>query len=128
MCGPARIAFKRIENDLSELLKSCEGSGECIKNEMHENPNPFPGFMGMKETMDMIDMYGQPGHKEGSIGMMGQIQTDPDAGRNEATKQKWKCMTITFKIHLLPVLSQNRAFLKASPWLCLSGQEVLFPL
>ena len=68
-CGPARMAFKSLEDELSELLKNCEESGECIKNEMRENPNPFTAFMGMKEMMNMIDMGGQPG----------------------VPKQKWKC-------------------------------------
>ena len=87
-CGPSLMTFKTIEEELSDLLKECEESGECIKNEMRENPGP--SFMGMKQMMDMIDMGGQPGHEQ-PLQMMGLVQVDPNAGKSEAGLEKWTC-------------------------------------
>ena len=46
--------------------------------------------MGMKQMMGMIDMAGQPGH-ERPLEMMGLVAVDPDAGKAEATGEKWTC-------------------------------------
>ena len=89
-CGPSLMTFRSIEEKLSVLLKECEESGECIKNEMHENSNPVPGFMGMKQMMNMIDMGGQP-KNERPLEMMGLVAVDHNAGKREAEQEKWTC-------------------------------------
>ena len=91
-CGPAKMTFKSLEKDIEALFKEIKESGECIKNEMQENQTPFPGFMGMKQMMNMIDMQGQPGHSERGVEMMGLVPCDPDAGKvNQDTMEKWTC-------------------------------------
>lgn len=89
-CGPFGMTFKSIEDEIHALFDEIEKSGECIKNEMNESSFPGPGFMGMKQMMDMIDMNGQPGH-ERPLEMMGLVAVDPDAGKTEAAQEKWIC-------------------------------------
>ncbi len=91
-CGPAKMTFKSLEKDMEALFKEIEESGERIKNETQENQTPFPGFIGMNQMMNMIDMQGQPGHSERGVEMMGLVPCDPDAGKvNQDTMEKWTC-------------------------------------
>ena len=90
-CGPARMTFKSIEDKISDLLDEIEASGECIKSEMHETPGTVPGFMGMKQMMNMIDKNSEP-KDEPPLVMMGLVPCDPDAGkRNQNPSEKWVC-------------------------------------
>ena len=117
-CGPARMAYKNIEEDLSALLKECEESGECIKNEMRENANPFLGI-GMNQMMNMIDMQGQPGH-ERPLEVMGLVPCDPDAGKTEATGEKWTCKCGQENTGKFCCSCGER---KPSGWICKCGHE-----
>lgn len=46
-CGPAHYTFKSLEDTISELLKECEETGECIKSEVRESENAFGGFFNV---------------------------------------------------------------------------------
>lgn len=89
-CGPSGFTFKSIEDEVVKLLDECEASGECIKSLFNEDQGTMTGFMGMKQMVGMIDMAGQPGH-ERPLEMMGLVAVDPDAGKAEATGEKWTC-------------------------------------
>ena len=90
-CGPAGMTFKSIEDKIRDLLDEIEASGECIRSEVHENPGTVPGFMGMKQMMNMIDTTCDP-KPEQPLVMMGLVPCDPDAGkRNQDSQAKWTC-------------------------------------
>ena len=46
-CGPAGMTFRTIKNELSEILKECRETGECILNEETQTGSGFPGMGGM---------------------------------------------------------------------------------
>ena len=45
-CGPAGMAFRTIENELSGILKECRETGECVLNELNETGNGIWGILG----------------------------------------------------------------------------------
>ncbi len=45
-CGPAGMTFRKIEQEISGLLKACQESGECTQHEEKETGGAFGGFPG----------------------------------------------------------------------------------
>ena len=46
-CGPASYTFKSLEDMVVELLKECEETGECIKNDFQKTDDPTANLFGM---------------------------------------------------------------------------------
>ncbi len=44
-CGPAGCTFKSLEDMVVELLKECEETGECIKNDFQKTDDPTTNFL-----------------------------------------------------------------------------------
>ncbi|MBR4556441.1 MAG: hypothetical protein IKO15_03075 [Clostridiales bacterium] len=123
-CGPAKMTFKSLEKDMEALFKEIEESGERIKNETQENQTPFPGFMGMNQMMNMIDMQGQPGHLERGVEMMGLVPCDPDAGKvNQDTMEKWTCKCGVENTGKFCCECGEPKPLKPDLWICSCGHE-----
>lgn len=123
-CGLAGMTFKELEEEIAALFKEMEESGEYIKNELRVNKSPVPGFMGMNMMMNMIDMQGQPGHKEPPVEMMGLVPCDPDAGKvNPDTLVKWTCKCGAENTGKYCCECGEPRPTKPDGWICSCGQE-----
>lgn len=86
-CGAFGMTFRTLEKKVRALLDEIQESGECIKNEMTETPNP--GFGPMMGFMGMMNMNNTPKVETPPLQLMGLVQADPDAGKNVAEQPKW---------------------------------------
>lgn len=65
-CGPAGMTFKKVEDEIYQLISECKETGECTVNEERENGNGFlgmmnPGMMGMNPLANLGNTTVKPG-------------------------------------------------------------------
>lgn len=101
-CGPAGLTFKSIEDGLYELLKECEASGECIKNETTQmDDGPIANFNRMIQ-----------------MNMMGVTTPDPLDGMKKAQEEAFKAAVESTKSGAsTPSAATN------GKWTCKCGME-----
>ena len=80
-CGASRMTYKSIEDEISKLLKECEETGECIKNEMYETPSGIGGFFMGMDIPGSSDMNGNGNHPSN-------IASNTPS---QSTQGKWVC-------------------------------------
>ena len=90
-CGATRMTYKSIENEVSALLKECKETGECIKNEVYDNNQGFPGMAGFMGMPGMMGMDNNP--LVNSINNMNKAMKpeQPSNTNAAATGTKWTC-------------------------------------
>lgn len=100
--GPAGFTFKTIEDGLYELLKECEASGECIKNETTQmDDGPIANFNRMIQ-----------------MNMMGVTAPDPLDGMKKAQEEAFKAAVESTKSSAsTPSAATN------GKWTCKCGME-----
>lgn len=96
-CGPAGLTFKSIEDGLYELLRECEASGECIKNETTQmDDGPFATYYKMNimgkmggATPDPLD--GMKKAQEEAFNAAVESTKSGASTPSAATNGKWTC-------------------------------------
>lgn len=101
-CGPAGLTFKTIEDGLYELLKECEETGECIKNETTQmDDGPFATY-----------------YKMNIMGKMGGAAPNPLAGMKQAQEEAFNAAVESTKSSAsTPSAATN------GTWTCKCGAE-----
>lgn len=87
-CGPAGMTYRSLEDQIRELFKKCEETGECIRNEEKTQDERF-GFAGMGGFM----MMGPPEQQRQGTSSPGQPVNQPEPRRTAViiSKDKWIC-------------------------------------
>lgn len=117
-CGPAGMTFGSLEDQIRELFKKCEETGECIRNEETKTQNERFGPGGMIGFMGM-DPSGQ--QKQG-MPSPGQTADQPEPRRAAViiSKDKWICSCGT---ESSGKFCPNCGKARPAGWICSCGTE-----
>ncbi|MBO6106338.1 MAG: hypothetical protein J6P32_01895 [Stomatobaculum sp.] len=88
-CGPTGMTYRSLEDQIGELFKKCEETGECIRNEEKTTQDGRFGFSGMGGFM----MMGPPEQQRQGTSSPGQPVNQPEPRRTAViiSKDKWIC-------------------------------------
>lgn len=90
-CGPAGMYNKTVEEEISALLKECEETGECIKNELYDSSSGLGGLMGLNVGMMGMNVGMMGGTPAGVMGGAPAAPSTPAPAPATSSGAAWTC-------------------------------------
>ena len=117
-CGPSGMTYSSLEDQIRELFKKCEETGECIRNEETKTQGMYPGLAGMGGFMGMLT----PEQQRQGMNPPGQPANQPEPRPTAViiSKDKWICSCGT---EASGKFCPNCGKARPVGWICSCGTE-----